>query len=206
MLLGSIGFIAVLGPTQPTSWLFGGMFAISTLGMMLTGAGGRGGGNRAAGIDEDRRDYLRYLAVLRRRVRRLAAEQRAVLEQQHPDPAAWPAVLAAGRLWERGPADPDFGQLRIGRGDQWLATRLVPPQTGPVEGIEPITALALRRFLREHAVVSGLPVAVSLRTCGSIWLEPHGPAGDPAAGRGRWPERWSCSTRCCTARSTPGWR
>ena len=77
------------------------MFAISTLGMVLTGAGGRGGGNRAAGIDEDRRDYLRYLALLRRRVRRIAAEQRAALEHVHPDPAAWPAVLAAGRLWER---------------------------------------------------------------------------------------------------------
>jgi S-DNA-T family DNA segregation ATPase FtsK/SpoIIIE len=183
MLLGSIGFVAVLGPSQPTSWLFGGMFAISTLGMVLTGAGTRGGGNRAAGIDEDRRDYVRYLAMLRRRVRHLAAEQRAVLELQHPEPAGWPGLLAAGRLWERGPTDPDFGQLRIGRGDQWLATRLVPPQTGPVEGMEPITALALRRFLRGHAVVSDLPVSVSLRACGSVWLEALGPAGDPAPPR-----------------------
>ncbi|NMH92296.1 hypothetical protein HF519_12080, partial [Pseudonocardia bannensis] len=43
MLAGSVGFIAVLGPQNPTSWLFGGMFAISTLGMVLSGAGGRGG-------------------------------------------------------------------------------------------------------------------------------------------------------------------
>ena len=125
MLLGSVGFIAVLGPRNPTSWLFGGMFAISTLGMVMTGAGGRGGGNRAAGIDEDRRDYLRYLGLVRRRVRRVAAEQRAVLDQLHPDPVGWPAVVAAGRLWERRPADPDFGELRIGRGSQWLAARLV---------------------------------------------------------------------------------
>jgi DNA segregation ATPase FtsK/SpoIIIE, S-DNA-T family len=173
MLLGSVGFIAVLGPRNPTSWLFGGMFAISTLGMVLTGAGGRGGGNRAAAIDEDRRDYLRYLALLRRRVRRIAAAQRAALEQVHPEPAAWPAVLAAGRLWERRPGDPDFGELRVGCGAQWLATRLVAPQTGPVEGIEPITALALHRFLRRHAMVPTLPIALSLRASSTVWLEPE---------------------------------
>ena len=38
---------------------------------------------------------------LRRRVRVVVAEQRAALEHVHPDPAAWPAVLAAGRMWER---------------------------------------------------------------------------------------------------------
>src|SRR5437764_3505546 len=91
MLVGSVGFIAVLGVNQPTSWLFGGMFAISSLGMLLTGTG-RGGGSRAAGIDEDRRDYLRYLSVLRGRVRGIAAEQRAALEWSHPEPSAWPAV------------------------------------------------------------------------------------------------------------------
>ncbi|WP_433556833.1 type VII secretion protein EccCa [Pseudonocardia xinjiangensis] len=179
MLLGSVGFIAVLGPRNPTSWLFGGMFAISTLAMMMTGAG-RGGGNRSASLDEDRRDYLRYLSLLRGRVRGIAAEQRAVLESLHPHPAAWPAVLAAGRLWERRPADPDFGQLRIGRGAQRLATRLVAPQTGPVEGLEPVTALALRRFLLGHAVVPDLPVALSLRASSTVWLEP----ADPAEGLG----------------------
>ncbi|GAA1188387.1 type VII secretion protein EccCa [Pseudonocardia alaniniphila] len=175
MLLGSVGFVAVLGVGNPTSWLFGGMFAISTLSMMLTGAG-RGGAERSAGLDEDRRDYLRYLSVLRHRVRGIAAEQRTVLESVHPDPAAWPAVLAAGRLWERRAADPDFGQLRIGRGAQRLATRLVAPQTGPVEGLEPVTALALRRFLLGHAVVPDLPVALSLRASSTVWLEPDGPA------------------------------
>src|SRR5688500_7230029 len=60
MLLGSVGFIAVLGVHNPTSWLFGGMFAVSTLGMMMTGTH-RGGGQRSATLDEDRRDYLRYL-------------------------------------------------------------------------------------------------------------------------------------------------
>jgi DNA segregation ATPase FtsK/SpoIIIE, S-DNA-T family len=176
MLLGSVGFIAVLGVNNPTSWLFGGMFAISSIGMLLTG-NGRGGGSRAAGIDEDRRDYLRYLSVLRGRVRGIAAEQRAALEWAHPDAAAWPEVVGSGRMWERKPADPDFAHVRIGRGAQRLATRLVAPQTGPVDSLEPVTALALRRFLLAHAVVPDLPIALSLRASGMVWLEPAGGAG-----------------------------
>ncbi|MGQ0572998.1 MAG: type VII secretion protein EccCa [Pseudonocardia sp.] len=173
MIAGSIGFIAVLGPGNPTSWLFGGMFALSTIGMLAAG-GGRGGGNRRAGLDEDRRDYLRYLGVQRRRVRAVADDQRAALDLVHPDPAGWPAVLAAGRLWERRPADDDFGQLRIARGPQRLAVELVAPQTGPVESIEPVTAIALRRFLVRNSVVGDLPVALSLRDSGTVWLEPAG--------------------------------
>lgn len=176
MLIGSVGFVVVAGVDQPTSWLFGGMFAISSLGMLLTGSG-RAGGGRAADIDEDRRDYLRYLSLLRGRVRGIADAQRAALEWSHPDPSAWPAVLRAGRMWERRPGDPDFAHVRVGRGAQRIATRLVPPQTGPVDGLEPVTALALRRFLLGHAVVPDLPVALSLRASGMVWLEPAGGAG-----------------------------
>ncbi|MFC4942755.1 type VII secretion protein EccCa [Pseudonocardia sp. GCM10023141] len=175
MMLGAVGF--VVASPGVTGYLFGGMFALSALGMMATGSG-RGGGNRSATLDEDRRDYLRYLGMLRERVRSIAAEQRAAVESVHPEPAAWPAVLAAGRLWERRAADSDFGQVRVGIGPQRLATRLVAPHTGPVEGIEPVTALALRRFLRGHAVVPDLPLALSLRASSTVWLEPT----DPAAG------------------------
>ena len=180
MLLGSVGFVA-LGPRDPSSLMFGGMFALSTVGMLLVGGGGRSAGQRQAAVDEERRDYLRYLAATRRRVRTVAAEQRAALEHVHPDPAAWPAVLAAGRLWERQCTDPDFGVLRAGTGPQRLATTLVAPQTGPVEGLEPVTALALRRFLRAHAVVPDLPVALSLRGTGAIWLEAAPGAGPEPA-------------------------
>ncbi len=176
MVLASIGIIAVL-PRSPTSWLFGGVLLVSTLAMLATGAG-RGGGARTAGVDEDRRDYLRYLAQMRTRVRAVAAAQRAALEAALPDAAAWPAVLAAGRLWERRPTDPDFGRLRLGRGPQRLASRLVAPRTGPADGVEPITALALRRFLVAHAVVEDLPVALSLRDSSTVWLEPAAGSAD----------------------------
>lgn len=169
MLLGSLGVIAV-GPGEPTAWMFGGMFALSSVGMLLTGGTARGS-ERTATVDEDRRDYLRYLAQLRARVGRVAAAQRTALEEQHPHPAAWPEVLAAGRLWERDPGDDDFGCVRVGLGPQRLATPLVPPRTGPVDGVEPVSARALRRLLARHSVVPDLPVAVDLRAASAVWLD-----------------------------------
>jgi DNA segregation ATPase FtsK/SpoIIIE, S-DNA-T family len=182
MLLGSVGFIAVMGVRNPTSWLFGGMFALSTVGMMATG-GGRGGGQRSSAIDEDRRDYLRYLGQARRRVRAVADHQRTIARAGHPDPEAWPAVLASGRIWERRPGDADFGQVRVAVGPQRLAARLVAPQTGPVEGLEPVTALALRRFLVTHASVPELPVALALCASGTVWLEGDDPGAVRALAR-----------------------
>ena len=51
----------------------------------------------------------------------------------------------------------------IGTGTQRLAVQLVPPETKPVEDLEPMCAGALRRFIRTYSTVPDLPVGVSLR-------------------------------------------
>ncbi|WP_372460503.1 type VII secretion protein EccCa [Actinomycetospora soli] len=176
MLLASVGFIVVLGIDNPTSWLFGGMIALSTLGM-VAGGFSRGGAQRRAEADAERADYLRYLAQVRRRTRTVAAEQRASLEWTHPDPDALVGLARGPRTWERRPGDPDFGHVRVGRGAQRLATALVPPQTGPVADLEPVTTAALRRFVRAHSVVEALPTAVSLRAFAAVAVT--GPDASP---------------------------
>ena len=185
MLLSSVGFVLMMGIENPTSWLFGGMFALSTAGMLASGMG-RGGAQRAE-TDENRRDYLRYLAQVRRRVRFAALAQRRALEWTQPDPAALHSVLNTERLWERRSGDPDFGQVRVGRGRQRLATRLVAPQTGPLDELEPVCAWALRCLIRAHSVVPELPVAVAL--CGMrrvrLWPLDSDDGGDAARGLAR---------------------
>ncbi|MFC5065374.1 type VII secretion protein EccCa [Actinomycetospora atypica] len=177
MVLASVGFVVVLGVDNPTSWLFGGMIALSTLGM-VAGGFSRGGAQRRAEADAERADYLRYLAQVRRRVRGVAVEQRASLEWTHPDPDALVGLARGPRTWERRPGDPDFAHVRVGRGAQRLATALVPPQTGPVTDLEPVTTAALRRFVRAHSVVEALPTAVSLRAFAAIAVT--GPDASPA--------------------------
>jgi S-DNA-T family DNA segregation ATPase FtsK/SpoIIIE len=150
------------GGRGPLQYVVGGLFGVSMLGMVGMGLG-RPGAKRGE-LNDQRRDYLRYLAQVRRDVLAAAAAQRAAVFWQHPDPdGLWNTVLA-GRLWERRTADADFGLLRVSVGTQPLVTPLIPPQTAAVEDLEPLCALALRRFVRVHAAVPDLPVAVSLRS------------------------------------------
>ncbi|MGH3773216.1 MAG: type VII secretion protein EccCa [Pseudonocardiaceae bacterium] len=158
------------------SLMFPIMMVVSTVGMF---AGGARGGQAKAEMNEDRKDYLRYLGQMRERAREAAVEQRAAVEWSHPDPAALWSIASSRRMWERRGGDPDFCHVRICRGPQRLATRLVPPQTSPVDDLEPITTLALRQFVRAHSLVPELPIAISVRRFAAIGI-----SGDAAAARG----------------------
>ena len=178
-VLGMVAYV-LLAPGQdksnPLFLMLPIMMVLSTIGMF---AGGRGAGQAKAEMNEDRKDYLRYLGQMRQRARESAREQRAALEWSHPDPAALWSIAASRRVWERRSGDSDFCHVRICRGPQRLATRLVPPQTGPIDQLEPITTLALRQFVRAHSIVPELPIAISIRGFAAIGI-----SGDPAACRG----------------------
>ncbi|WP_326773831.1 type VII secretion protein EccCa [Streptomyces sp. NBC_01445] len=111
-----------------------------------------------------RRDYLRYLSQTRRDATKTARKQRDAQYYLHPSPEQlWALVAEGSRVWERRTGDEDFGQVRVGLGPQGLATPLVPPQTAPVDELEPLTAGAMQRFLAAHGTLEDLPMAVSLR-------------------------------------------
>jgi S-DNA-T family DNA segregation ATPase FtsK/SpoIIIE len=131
--------------------------------MLLVVTMGRGRAGHKAQVNEERRDYLRYLAGLRKQVRQNALKQRAALLLAHPDADALGTLATGERVWERRAADPDFGHVRIGTGPQRLSTALRPPQTAPVEDLDPVTATSLRHFIRTYVTVPQLPVALSLR-------------------------------------------
>lgn len=179
MVAAMVGMVALMFTSgmaaNPMMLMFPAMMLVSMLGMV---AGGGKGGTRTAEANEDRKDYLRYLDQLRKDVRVTSTSQRAALEWSHPDPGVLWSFAGTYRMWERRSADPDFCHVRIGRGAQRLATRLVPPETGPVEELEPVSAVSLRRFVRAHSVVDDLPTAVSLRGFAAISI-----AGDRHAAR-----------------------
>ncbi|HWM05788.1 MAG TPA: type VII secretion protein EccCa, partial [Actinophytocola sp.] len=168
--LGMLVFVFTSGEatSNPVFLLFPIMMLVSTVGMLA--GGGRGRGQAKAEMNEDRKDYLRYLGQMRERARQAAQKQRAALEWNHPDPAALWSIASSRRMWERRSGDPDFCHVRICRGSQRLATRLVPPQTGPVDELEPITTLALRQFVRAHSIVPDLPISLSVRGFAAIGI------------------------------------
>lgn len=173
MVAAMVGMVALMFTSgmaaNPVSLLFPVMMMVSMLGMLA--GSGRGGGAKAAEANEDRKDYLRYLDQLRRDVHATADRQRKALEWSHPDPQMLWTLAGTVRMWERRATDPDHCHVRVGRGSQRLASRLIAPETGPVEDLEPVSAVALRRFVRAHSVVHELPTAVSLRGFAAISVE-----------------------------------
>jgi len=139
----------------------------------------RSASERRSRMRGERRDYLRYLGQIRKQVRTAADAQRATLSWRHPDPAVLWSVTMGGRLWERRLAHADFAEVRISRCPQRLALTITPPQTKPVEDLEPLTARALRRFIAAYSTVGDLPAAVFLRGFGHVQFR-----GDEDAARG----------------------
>lgn len=168
MIVAVVGMIALMVTVggrdmtkNPMFLIFPMMMIMSMAGMFM--GGGQRQGKAAAELNEERKDYFSYLAGLRDDADATGTEQRTALEWSHPDPRALADVVGTARMWERRPSDTDFLHVRVGIGTQRLATRLLAPETGPPEDLEPVSTVALRRYVKTHSVVHALPTAVSLR-------------------------------------------
>lgn len=138
-----------------------GIFGVALIAMIVV-ALIQGAGPSKKEMGYARRMYLRQLAQHRVRLMRSVRKQRAAMLYLHPDPGDLWSLVASYRLWERRVSDADFAVTRIGVGDQSPATSLIAPDTKPLEQLEPLAALALRRFLKSFNSVPGLPLAVAL--------------------------------------------
>jgi DNA segregation ATPase FtsK/SpoIIIE, S-DNA-T family len=172
MLVMTVGMTAAFAGNSSNKIMYvaGGAMVLG-MGGMVVAQMGRGAGDRKIKLNGLRRDYLRYLSQVRRKVRKVEAAQREALEWVSPLPQALPSLLVdpeLRRVWERRPSGDDFAKVRIGTGTHRLAVRLVPPDTKPIEDLDPLCAGALRRFVRAHNSVPGLPVGISLRSFARI--------------------------------------
>lgn len=146
-----------------------GLFGLAMVGMIVVAMMTRTGGGKGE-MGQARRTYLRHLAQQRLRLGRSINQQRDALAYLHPEPESLWALAGSYRLWERRRDDSDFGVARIGVGPQSPATSVVPPDTQPLERLEPLSALALRRFVSTYAAVPGLPLAMAVTGFGRIYL------------------------------------
>ena len=182
MALGSVAMAMVFavpgGGRGGLSLLTGGLMAVASVSMLF-GQVGRGSGDRKQQLNAERRDYLRYLQQMRRQVRRHIEQQRKSAAWTHPSPESLWSVALSSRLWERRTTDDDFADVRVATGEQRLAIELKPPETKPVEDLEPLCAGALRRFLRAYSAVPDMPIGLYLRGFAQVRFE-----GDRAQARG----------------------
>ena len=168
------GFV-VMGGLNAASLMMGGMMLMMTVGMVGTS---RGGGPDKAQLATDRNDYLAYLASLRTEIDEVRDAQREALSFTHPAPAALWSLAGGRRMWERRHHDVDFTEVRIASGPLELASPLRPPQSGPINEVDPICAVALSQLVRAHATVEDLPIAIQLQAFPVVEL-----GGDPDLAR-----------------------
>ena len=159
---------------NPMFMFFPVMMLVSLLGTVAT----RGrGGSRAAEINQNRREYLRYLASVESQLVNAAEQQRVLLEWHNPDPAALWAMIGSRRMWERVPGDTDFGQTRIGTATQPLSTPFVVPDLEAREDADPVTFTELRRLAGSRSTVPDLPLSIALTESGAVVVDGDAPDG-----------------------------
>jgi len=166
----AMGLMMGMGARGPLAYIAGGMYGASILGMVGVQLMTQTSGPSKSEMIEARRKYMRTLSHLRAQVNKTITQQREALFYRHPDPEGLWSAAAGARLWERRRDDGDFGVVRIGLGPQEIATPLIPPQTRPVDELEPLCAMALRRFVTTYSIVPDLPVAIALRDFSRIYV------------------------------------
>ncbi|MFB9925916.1 type VII secretion protein EccCa [Amycolatopsis halotolerans] len=181
MAIGSLvmvlAFSGVAG-SSPFTYVIGGGMGVSMIAMSL-GQLSRAAAERKRKMQAERRDYLRYIGQVRERARSTAEDQRHAVAWNNPSPDSLWSLAMGPRLWERRISHEDFARVRIGLGTQQSALELVPPVTKPIEDLEPLSAISLRRFTETYRTLSGIPTAVGLRSFTSVEFD-----GDPEAAVG----------------------
>jgi S-DNA-T family DNA segregation ATPase FtsK/SpoIIIE len=173
MLVAAVGMMAVYFTSgsatmrNPMYMFFPVMMLSSVLGSLAYGARGAG---RSAELNRDRQNYLRYLDTLDSGIACTTDDQRRSLSWSHPDPEDLWTLAGGRRMWERGPEEADFCRVRVGRGHQALSTRLVTPDLGPADELDPVTVSAMQRLVRQRSVVADVPVAVALRAYSAVTI------------------------------------
>ena len=169
-MLGSLGSIVLVasmagqpGANAGRSYIAAGMFLFATLGFIVVQLD-RQRKQRTQQVTGSRTEYLRYLANIRTVARDAAQQQRRALTWHHPEPAALPALAEErSRIWEHTSGDENFLHVRYGTCTQPLSTELVPPQSAPIDQVDPAAASALHRLLVVHRLQPDLPASIDLR-------------------------------------------
>jgi S-DNA-T family DNA segregation ATPase FtsK/SpoIIIE len=167
-MLGSLGSIVLVATMSGAAaggrqYIAAGMFLFATLGFVVVQID-RQRKQRIQQVTGTRTEYLRYLGNVRQLAREAADQQRRALSWHHPDPSALPAIAEdRTRVWEHGSGDQQFLHVRYGVCHQPLSLELLPPESAPIDQVDPAAASALHRLLVVHRLQPDLPASVDLR-------------------------------------------
>ena len=183
---------------NPMFMFFPVMMLVSVVGSLAYGARG---GNRTAEINADRRDYLQYIDTL---------DQAAVKDRERATSGACTGAIPnrerCGHWWVAGACGSGVPVIRISVRCDWdsatqrLSTRLVAPEVGPLDKLDPVTSMALRRFIRSRSMVAEPPDRI-----GALPATCRSPSAAMRTLSARYCAPSYVSSRCCTGLKTFAW-
>ena len=182
-MLGSLGSIVLVatasGGTAGRSYVSAGGFLLATLSFVLVQLD-RQRRQRVRQVAGPRTDYLGHLTSVREQARGAADQQRRAQTWRYPDPGVLPVLAEErSRVWDQRAGDDGFLHVRYGVSTQPLAVELVPPESGPVDQVDPVAAAALHRLVAAHRLQPDLPATIDLRAFDRV--EVCGPGAEARA-------------------------
>ncbi|WP_228002905.1 type VII secretion protein EccCa [Nocardia australiensis] len=154
---------------SPMMMMFPVMMLVSMFGMMGGSAAGGGGGG-SAGLNEERKDYLRSITDNRKTVHAAEIELYGFLRYTHPGPEEITRLVGGKRMWEVQVASPQFLRVRVGRGRIANQVRVIVPEAAPTTDLDPVGVVELTRFAKAYSTVGGMPVAINLLSAPQIGI------------------------------------
>lgn len=174
MVTSMIGMMVMMfrgsggGSLSPTMLFFPMMMLTSVFGML---GGAFGGGANSAGLNEERKDYLRSIGEHRKMVREAEIELSKYLHYTHPGPAGLASLIGGTRMWEVQVSSPQFLRVRMGRGRITNQVRVIVPEAAPTSDLDPVGVVELTRFAKAYSTVGGMPIAINLLSAPLIGLD-----------------------------------
>ncbi|MGO1472300.1 MAG: type VII secretion protein EccCa [Flaviflexus sp.] len=172
-MFGSMGMMAVMALSSnrsPQMLLMSGAFMVAMVGV----AGLNIYRNRVQHRDAvtgSRREYLTYIATLRKNARKAEDMQREFTQWFLPHPADLPLILDEGsRIAERETTDDEFLLCRIGSADQPFATELAVEEESSLAETDPVAESARARFMASYETLESLPLGVNLASVSTVQL------------------------------------
>jgi DNA segregation ATPase FtsK/SpoIIIE, S-DNA-T family len=145
------------------------MFPVFMLMSVMTMAAHTVGGGTSIGeINEDRKEYLRYLGVQRPRVQYTAKLQHSVLERDHPSSEVLQSLAGSARMCERQRDHPQFGRVRLGLGTQKLAQNVTTAQPQNGVTLQAIATTATGNTSQSTAAQTNISNATAVNTAVAV--------------------------------------
>ena len=168
VIIGMVVMMFVTGFRQmnPMYLFFMAMMAIALFQSMQA----QGGNSEMSTpeVNSERAEYLRYLSGKTEEIRAAATAQRASAQWSHPDPDVLEAVLGSPRMWERGASDPDYLQIRVGRDEVKLASKIKVKPVDSELDLEPVAKTALQHMRAVQQSIPHCPKAIDFCGVGMI--------------------------------------